>query len=1141
MNLNALFKERQHRCFLYAKTALMMQFTAILVFAFCLQVSAFSSAQQVSISGNRMSLKKVFAEIGNQTGYDFIYTDEQLDHASPVTLHVKNASLRDVLDRCFAGQPLSYRIDQQIIVVKPKSDQSAPVVPLKLIRVTGMVTDSVTGEALSGVTIQIEGGTIGTTSDGKGRFDFSVPDDAVLSVSYLGYRRQEISLGGRTTLRILLSPMTTGLDQLVVVGYGTQKKSDLTGSIVSISGEDIADLPVRSVAEALQGRAAGVSVNKSDGSPGSSSQVIIRGPGSINGLNPLFIIDGVPRPNNTNFDPNDVASIEIIKDASAAAIYGAQAAGGVILITTKRGSLNQKPKIDLSTSVGIRKITKRYRMLQTPDYIKARRGIGENYGLWDNADLPNTDWFDALFQNGKDQNYHLSVSGGTAKSNYYIAGGYEREDGLEVHNYWERYSLRVNADYHLSPRFTFGHQIYLAKTGGDPTNRAVPWRTLPYMAIYNPDGSFAAVPSEVEFSGTNEVAELYYHHHTSGNVLLDGILYADWTILTGLDLRVTGSGTFTGSFDDNFAEKDDLARTSTAEEYYKTAGYNESYVLNGVLTYHHVIARQHSLTAMLGYEARKSFNSSLNAQATGFPVAVAQSFALSTNPDKIAGGALTYDRFLSQFGRVNYAYKDRYLLSANVRRDGSPKFGQSNRWGVFPSVSVGWKMNEEPFFKWFSRNGLTEIKPRLSWGILGNDAAISNFAFEPSYQVVGQHSFDENTIQSGFNSIKVVNKNIKWEQIQTLNAGLDLGLLNNRLLVTADYYSRQTKGMLYNLPIPESSGIAAYYSANSTMPVNIGKISNKGWEFSVSYRGKAGAFTYSLSGNLSRNRNKVVDLGLPLAYIYSGSLDFMKGNSPFKTVNGQPVGMIYGLETDGLISSQKEIDDLNANATRIALANGSIQQGQVAYYNNVYTGVGDLKFKDLNGDGKITDADRTFIGNPWPKFEYGFTAEVGWKGLDASATLVGVAGRQVINGATIFEESFQQDYQSTYKIFDASYFLGNGLTKQPRLGLSDPANPSSFIKDPSNNYSWYSSYYVENGSYLKIKFLSVGYTIPARLLTRIGVQRLRIYLSGQNLITFTKFTGLDPEFSNDVKNYGLYGISTYPQTKLYAAGLDISF
>ena len=325
------------------------------------------------------------------------------------------------------------------------------------------------------------------------------------------------------------------------------------------------------------------------------------------------------------------------------------------------------------------------------------------------------------------------------------------------------------------------------------------------------------------------------------------------------------------------------------------------------------------------------------------------------------------------------------------------------------------------------------------------------------------------------------------------------------------------------------------------MPVNIGKISNKGWEVSLSYQNRLGDFTYAVSANVAQNKNKVLDLGLPSAYIYSGSLMFMSGNSPFKTVNGQPIGQIYGLVAEGLIKDQKEIDALNEEATRKALEAGTIKPGETALYNNKYTGPGDLRYKDLDGDGKITDNDRTFIGNPWPKLQYGLNLNLGYKGFDLSALVTGITGRDVINGVKIFQQSFMQDFQSTKDIFNASFFLVNGLTDQPRLGVADPANPDKFIQDPSKNYSWYSSYYVENGSYLKIKNISLGYTLPQRLISRAGIHQLRVYVSGQNLFTFTKFSGLDPEFSNDVKNHGLYSITSYPQTKLFSAGIDINF
>lgn len=1032
-------------------------------------------------------------------------------------------------------KPAGFSVSAPVGVSSPVSIQTVRI------NVSGRVNDE-NGKGLPGVNVTEKGTTNGTTSDADGNYRLSVAGaSSVLVFSFLGYTPQERAVGSTTTLDVNLVPDVKSLSEVVVVGYGTQKKSDLTGSISSVKADEIKNLPVRSVVEALQGRAAGVMVNKDSGRPGSGSQIIIRGVGSINGLNPLFVIDGVPRGNSTSFNPRDVESIEIIKDASAAAIYGAQAAGGVVLITTKRGSYDQKTNINFSSNTGVRQIARSYDMLQTPDYIRARRGIGQDYGLWNNANLPNTNWFDELFQNGMEQTYMLSVSGGTSKAKYYLSGGYEREDGIQKENFWERFSLRVNADYKLSKRFTFGHQLYLYKVRENPATRNVPWRTLPYMAVRNADGTWAKVPSEVEFSGDNDVAALAFMHRKSGNIGLDANLYFDWEIIDGLNFRTTAGAGLGASFDDNFTEKNDLKRTATVESYSKSSNYSESYVLSSQLTYGRVFGGKHDVKIMAGYEIRNSFSSGLNATASGFPVQVAESFGLSTNPNKTAGGALGYGALLSQFGRINYVLSDKYLFSANVRRDGSPKFGPANRWGVFPSVSAGWKINEEAFFQSLNGTVITLLKPRISWGILGNDAAIGNFAYLPSYQQVQQHSFDETNIIGGFNSTKVVNEKIKWEEIHTVNVGLDVNLFRDKLSLSAEYYKRDTRNMLYNLPTPLSSGIANFNSGTSTMPVNVGKIANKGWELTATFRDTKGGLTYNVSGNISHNRNNVVDLGLPTAYIYSGSLDFMSGNSPFKTVNGQPIGQVYGLMVEGLIQSQAEMDALNGTATQKALEAGTIKPGQVAYYNHQYTGAGDFKYTDLNGDGKINDNDRTFIGNPWPKFQYGFNLQLGWKGFDLMAQIIGVAGRDVINGVKIFEQSFQQDYQSTYGIFNASYFQGNGLTDQPRLGLTDPANPKKFILDPSRNYSWYSSYYVEDGSYLKIKNLALGYTVPASVTNRLKMNRIRVYVTGQNLITFTKFTGLDPEFSNDVKNHGLYGISMYPQTRLFSAGLELGF
>lgn len=1117
------------------KFLLMLKFTCLLLMAF-LEVSASGFSQnRVSISVRNAGVGKILHYLEKRSDYVFYYNNEELEKLPAIDLALEDVTVSQLLDSLSRRLHINYSVlKDNLVIVRKGADQ------LQAKKISGKVVNA-HGDPLPGITLQIKGTSRGVVTGPDGTFSIEVPDNATLVLSGIGYLKKEVAVHDQTSLSIILDEDVAGLNEVVVVGYGVQKKSDLTGSIVSVKADEIKNLPVRSVAEALQGRAAGMMVSKENGKPGSAAQIIIRGVGSINGLNPLFVVDGVPRSNSTSFNPKDVESIEIIKDASAAAIYGAQAAGGVVLITTKRGMFDQQTNFNFSANRGVRQISKSYKMLETPDYIRARRGMKQDYALWNNPALPNTNWFDELFQNGTEQTYQLSVSGGSSKTRYYVSAGYEREDGIQKDNFWERYSLRVNADYKPNKRFTFGHQLYMAKVSENPATRDVPWRTLPYMAVYNEDGSFARVPSEVEFSGGNEVASLAYIHRKSSTLLLDGVLYADWKITNDLVFRATAGGGFSANYYDSFTESNDLARTSYPESYSKSSGYNESYTLTTLLTYSKTFAQKHDLKVMAGYEVRRSLGSGLSATATSFPVQIAESFSLSTNPNKTADGSLSYGRFLSQFGRLNYSYDNKYLLTANIRRDGSTKFSPSHRWGVFPSLSAGWKVNEEPFFKNLPQKVITLLKPRISWGILGNDAAIDNFAYQSSYQQVGQHSFDEQSIVGGFNSIKVVNKNIKWEEVHSINFGLDVNMFQDKLSLSAEYYDRQTRDMLYNLPTPLSSGIASYYSTTSTMPVNIGKISNKGWELSASYRDRLGDLTYAISANVAQNKNKVLDLGLPSAYIYSGSLMFMSGNSPFKTVNGQPIGQIYGLVAEGLISDQREIDQLNDLATQKALAAGTIKDGERAWYNHQYTGAGDLKYKDLNGDGKITDDDRTFIGNPWPKLQYGFNLDLGWKGFDLSALITGITGRDVINGVKIFEQSFKQDFQTTKDIFHASFFLDNGLTNQPRVGLADPANPDKYIQDPSKNYSWYSSYYVEDGSYLKIKNISLGYTLPQQLTNRAGINRLRIYVSGQNLFTFTKFTGLDPEFANDVKNHGLYSIESYPQTKLFSAGIDVSF
>jgi len=1125
------------------KLLLTMKITILLLFCSLVNLIAsptYSQNTKISLSLKNATIEEVLNKIEDESEFYFLFNQKLVNVQQKVDIEADNEPIKNILDKILDYE-IKYVVSDRQIILTPKTFLVNNDLPQQLKKITGTVTDS-KGEAIIGANVIVSFTTIGTITDISGKYTIEVPRESKsLTFSFIGMQPQDVNIGTLTEINVILEEAVTGLDEVVVVGYGTQRRSDLTGSIASVKSEDIQNLPVRSITEAIQGRVAGVQVSKSSGRPGASSEIIIRGVGSINGLDPLFIIDGVARGNNVNYNPKDVASIEIIKDASAAAIYGAQAAGGVVLITTKSGTYNQKAQFNFSGNYGVRQITNTYDMLETIPYIKAKQEAGDNYALWnDPSSLPNTDWFNALFQTGIEQTYNLSATGGTENLSYFISGGYESEEGLQKNNRWERYSLRSTTDYKFSNRFKVGAKLYAIKILENPATVDIPWRTLPYMNIYNEDGTFAKVPPEVEFSGGNPVAALAYSHQKNGSGAFSGDLSADWEIFNGFHLNVLGSANISSGYTDNFTEANNLLRTASPNNYTKSQTYGEYYTLTSILNYTKTFALKHEIKALAGYEIKNSNSANLSANANQFPVDVAESFALSTNVNKTASGSLGYGRFLSQFARLNYSYANRYLLTANVRRDGSPKFGPNNRWGVFPSVSVGWKISEESFFKNLGLNWVSMIKPRLSWGILGNDAALPDFSYQKSYKTATLHSFDEVNSVAGYNSVFVINRDIKWEEIHTINGGIDFSLLQGALTASAEYYNRNTKDMIYNLPIPWSAGIGENNNATATAPVNIGSIVNKGWELSISYNNKVGDFTYNISGNLSHNENKVINLGLDNAFIYSGAGSFPFGGiSPFKTVNGMPVGQVYGFQTDGLIKDQAQIDALNQVAKEKYTAETGKSASSIYYFKSL-TGPGDLLFRDNDGNGRITDADRTFLGNPWPKFQYGLNLYLEWKNIDFSMDMVGLSGRDVFNCAKSSMEFIAQDFQATDKIFNASYNFGNGLTSQPSIGRINPAT-NKFVKDPNLNYSSYSDYFVEDGSYLKIKGLNLGYTLPKNLSSKLNIAKLRIYLTGQNLITFTKFTGLDPEFSNNTKNHGLYGAYTYPQTKLYSFGIDLSF
>lgn len=1022
--------------------------------------------------------------------------------------------------------------------------------------VSGVVKD-VNGTPVVGAIVMVPNTTNGVETDLNGRYAISIPSATTfIEVSNVGFKTQQVQIGKAVIYDVTLLEDAEILDDVVVVGYGTMKRSNLTGAITSVKSEALRDTPVKSVSEALQGKIAGVYVSKGTG-VGASSNIIIRGAGSVNGLAPLYIIDGVEGGNNVGMNMEDIESIEVIKDASAAAIYGSKAAGGVILITTKKGAAGT-PKVTFTGQVGLSTAGKTYDLLNTGEYLQMRSEttgtLSELYEQWKKApnSLPDTDWVHELNLDGTglNQQYGLSLSGQSGKINYYLSGQYQKEDGIQF-DWWRYFSTLAKVEYQVTPKLKIGTRFSASKTNNN--NSTVGWgemmRSVPFMNVREEDGSFTPVPESAGSNAVdNPVAALNRkNHQNNGNIAGNARLYLDWEIIKGLKFNVTGSATFGSSYGTNYVEPNTTRVTYDADSFTSSESHAESYRYYATLSYDKVFAKIHALNVMLGYEAGWALGHSISGTGTGSKVENPLSFTMvSTKANSTRGLLETKDRYISQFARINYTLLDRYLITANIRRDGNTKFGSNNRFGIFPSVSVGWKLSEEPWFKNANINWVSSIKPRFSYGSLGNSAPLEYYSYNPAYSALtgagfnsawkwitypANYSFDgtEAGALNGYSMTKVTNKDIKWETIVTIDAGIDIALFNNRLEASFDWYNRHTIDMIYHINMPSFSGVGGQ------MPINIGSISNKGVEFSINWKDKVGDFNYAIGANISHNTNIMEDIGDTEATISAGSLSVTNNYSPLTTnkgthytVNNAAIGRLYGFKTAGIYKSQAEVDADNA----AAVAKG------FNYYQTAQTSVGDLKFVDLNGDGHIDSEDADFIGNPWPKVQYGGSVYLEWKGIDFSASIVGLAGRDVVNGMISKEYLFQTDYQTTTKIFKTSFVNGNGLTDYPRVYHKD--DQGAVIRDPNGNYQVMSDFMVEDGSYCKIKDITLGYTLPNKITRKAKIEKARLFFTGHNLITITKFSGLDPEFDGGITSFGQYSAGI-PMTKLFIFGLDITF
>ena len=1024
--------------------------------------------------------------------------------------------------------------------------------------IAGEVVDD-KGAPLQNATVKVKGASGGVSTDLSGHFSISVPANATsLVVSFVGFKAQEVAIAGDKAARVVMEPGLSNLDEVVVVGYGVQKRKDVTGSLVSIKGNVVKDLPMTSVTQALQGKAAGVEVIDNSGQPGTVPTIIIRGLSSLHQPLPLYIVDGVRVPAD-NINLQDIASIDILKDASAAAIYGSAAAGGVILITTKKGA-GGAPQVSFSTRYGVT-VPKLVHLLDKNQWIELENTIEPQIfkGATQTDTLANTDWVKQLYSHGTEQNYNLSVAGSSATANYLFSGFYNAQKGIFLRNYSNIAGARINSDYKLSSWLKVGEQLSISQRktvpllGVQAQLENAPFRSQPVIPIKNEDGSWGTVPPGypgLAFGGPNTVGAidaadaLDYQNNMQGNV------YGEVKLPFHLTFRSTLGYTYYLETEDYFQNTFNFGSVSQSTNYLDKS-YNESKQVldNFVLTYDQEFG-DHHINAVAGYEQITTTVNNLNTQVSsvGLPN---YSLVPTSNSTYTAQG--NYDPqglIKSYFGRVNYNYAGRYYLSGSIRQDANYSvFGPNKQKGVFEAASAGWNISDEDFFKGVS-SAINLLKLRGSYGTLGN-SAIPPYSYSSTYSEFGMQPGGSPALAGANfapgaplligNAINgIPNPNLHWETVTETNIGLDGEALKSRLYFTVEWYNRTTKNMLYALPLPLSSGFTSAYFDN------IGNVSSKGVDVLLGYRDHVGKLGYDVSVNGGFNTNKVTNLDgittstLPDGYNFyiNGAGNTGYGAMPNQTITltkaGLPFGSFYGYKAVGIFQT---------NAQAAASAQPNAQAGDLIFAHNPKYG------------NALSDSDQQVIGNPNPKFVFGINIRLSYQGFDLTALFTGVLGVQLFNGVKSYAEfPFSTDGNTTTRAFKDSYFGNNGLTSQPRMGFLNSGG--TYTLDPNHNYSTVSSYFVENGNYIKMKNLQLGYTFSNSLLAKAKVRSARLFVMGNNLFVITKYSGLDPEIGSansvaqsagyvgggvGVTTRGLDAVSQYPHTRIYSAGLDINF
>ena len=1074
-------------------------------------ISLFSYAQhqQVRLTGSNVTLKTAFKQIEQQTKLFVDYNTQEVNDSRVLTKLPKNSNVKEVMEQLLEGSGCSITFSNGHIII---NKQARTVSSTK--NISGVVKDE-TGEPVIGANVVVKGTTNGTVTDMNGRYSLEVPEGGVLQISYIGYNTQEVKVGSGDVVNVSLREDSEALDEVVVIGYGTVKKSDLTGAVGSVQMKDVSQVGITSADRALQGQIAGVQVNARTGQPGESMMIRVRGSNSLAGGNePLYVIDGMPvEKMNSDINPEDILSMEVLKDASSTAIYGSRGANGVVMITTKRGRTGDTV-LEYNGYVGVSSLRKKLDLLGKDDYIAMVNEVSQNDGNGiaitpeQAALLPNNDWQDLAYQTALTHSHQVSVSGGTDKTKLYSSLNYMNQEGIIKGSDYNRFALRVNGDQKLARNLSLNASIaYSYGTQNTANSNADGWGAIAYTAmvmapiqeIRDADGKYTNF-SGTPWGGTNPVgmAELYKNKTVNSRLLANMSLI--YEIIDGLTFRVNAGAEVNAGSSDRYIPIGLSAGGKLDGDASKSKSNYYTIINENILTYDKRFNKNHALNLMGGVTFQTYQYNDLGGSGTGFlrDVYETNNLGVASTPGTPSSGYSDY-RMASFLGRANYNLMERYLLTVTARYDGSSKFSKNHKFAFFPSAALAWRLSEENFMQ--DIDWLSNLKLRASIGQTGNQS-ISPYQTFARLGTSGPIFGDGKDI--GFGLSSMANDDLKWETTTQTDIGVDFGFFSNRLNIGFDYYWKQTRDLLYNATLPPSSGY-------SSMLRNLGRIDNKGFEISINTINMKGKVNWTTNLNITSNRSIVKDLG---SDVYGNKIQRIDapigGGNWFPLFVGKAPFQLYGYEIEGIYQTDEEAR-LNGEATKKA---------------------GDYRYKDTNGKAGITTGDKTIIANTQPKFTFGLTNIINWNNFELSFLLIGSVGGDIVNEFNKSITNIGGTWNIRKDVWENHWTPENPNAKYARASVA--TKDYLAFGDPS-------SVWVENGSYLRFKDIKLAYTLPSQWFAGSRKPNISVYLSGQNLITITSYSHYDPEASWTSSAVNGWDRGVYPSAKSFTLGLQVKF